>query len=339
MASQRMAKHGERGLVRPLQVVEHDQHRAIMRQASEDRRHRLEDHEPLTGRLAPNGDAVAQLRQDQHEIRGDIAGKRGDLTGGEPVERPAERLRERLVRPQRLLVAPPVQHERAGVGDELREEHRPGGSSPRRARRRRGPPTPDHRRPPTRHRAARPVRAAAHQFGVAVEPQRRRHRRRGATAQVVQRHLGIRQVGVGNGVEVLGPGDAAQSMLAQVDQPGTFGDTVGNQRRGCRGGEDRRARGDGTNPSGAIDGPAVVITVADLDLAGVDADPHPQRLGRGPTLGRQHALEAHGRDDGGARPVEHAERGVPLALALDQPPPAASAAERTISSWRATASP
>ena len=182
LASQRMAKDGQRGLVRPLQVVEHDERRAITRETSENRRHRLEDHEPLTGRLAVHGDSIPQLRQDEHEIRCDIAGKRGDLAAGEPVDRAAERLRERLVRPQRLLVAPPVEHERAGVGDELGQSTRQAGLAHAGLAADEGHrgPTTGRRRPGIAQR--RQLALAAHQFGVAVEPQRRGHRRRGTAA-------------------------------------------------------------------------------------------------------------------------------------------------------------
>ena len=81
-----------------------------------------------------------------------------------------------------------------------------------------------------------------------------------------------------DGEEVFGTGDVAQWMLAQVDQQGSVGETVHGQRCGCGRGDDGRAPGDGAHPGGAVDGAAVVITVADLDLAGVDADTHPQGL-------------------------------------------------------------
>ena len=182
MAPQGVAQQGERGLVGPLQVVQHDQRGTIGREASKDRRHRLEEHEPLAGGLAPHRDAVPQFRQDEREIGGDVAGEGRDLAAGEPVERPAERFGERLVRPQRFLVAPPVEHERAGVGGVLGQGTGEAGLADA------GFPAHESERgPPTRGRRpgsaqCRQFALAAHQFRVAVQPQRRGNRRGGAPA-------------------------------------------------------------------------------------------------------------------------------------------------------------
>ena len=160
---------------------------------------------------------------------------------------------------------------------------------------------------------------ASNKVRISVQSQRSRHRRSGrATAEVVQRHLGIGQVGVSDGVQMLGAGDAAQHMLAEVDQRRTLGQTIRRQRHGCGGDEDGRAFGDGANPSGAVDGPTVVIAVTHFDLARVDADPYPQRLGREPALSRHRALKAHCGDDRGPGVVEHVEGGIALPLVLDQ---------------------
>ena len=74
------------------------------------------------------------------------------------------------------------------------------------------------------------------------------------------------------------PGQVAQRMRTEVVQPGVVGQVVDNHRLGRSRQQGLTAVTEVAKPSGAVDRRAdVVAFVAQLDLAGVDADPQPDR--------------------------------------------------------------
>ncbi len=86
--------------------------------------------------------------------------------------------------------------------------------------------------------------------------------------------------------------------------------------------QDLAAGGQRPQTSGAVDRPAEVVAVAQLDLAGVQGHPDPHRLGQHPRFVADRLLQLDGGGGCRRRSVEDRERRIALAARLDQPPSA-----------------
>ena len=117
--------------------------------------------------------------------------------------------------------------------------------------------------------------------------------------------------------DALRPGQVAQAMLAEVDERHAVRQVVRDERRRRLGEQGLAADGDPTDPCAAVDGRAVVVVVAQLGLAGVEADADLDRARRRPGLGGEGALDREGGGHGAGRGGEDGETAVTFATGAD----------------------
>ena len=171
-----------RRLVRPVQVLQHQHDRPRLRRVREQRAGRLEQAVPLALRVA--ADRLGEIRQPARELgneSGELAAVRADLAAQhlrrQRRDVPAERLDERLIGDQQLLVTAAEQHRRAllvcGVSELARQ---PRLADPRIAGDHREPsrPTPSVGPPGPQP----PKRVLATDERAAPPPRQRRGKRR-----------------------------------------------------------------------------------------------------------------------------------------------------------------
>ena len=96
--------------------------------------------------------------------------------------------------------------------------------------------------------------------------------------------------------DALRPAEIAQAMLAEVDEIYRVLEVVADQVRGRSRGEDLPAVSRGGHTRRAIHRGTEVVAFTQLSATGVQAHPHPQRLGERPILSDERALGVEGGD-------------------------------------------
>ena len=329
--AEQVAHEQQRGLVGPLQVVEHERHRLDARDARHEHGHRLEQAVALRLGLAlQRRGEVGHTLGEQRDEPGELTAETLELRAQRGVRRRrdvvVERLDERLVRHQHLLVAPAVEHGRA-VGVQ------PAGQLTRELGLADAGLTRHEQRPTSTGARVRPRLEEPLELGVAAhEHAARRQRQRGWQREV--HGTGTGSAGAGPDPRLAGGHDdrdrapqledvlvarqAPELVLAEVDELGAVDEPVAHQLGGCVGDEHLPAGGERPDPGGPVQGRAVVVAVALERLARVDRDPHPQAEPGRPRLGQDPGADVEGGEHGVARPREDGEGGVALALGLDQ---------------------
>ena len=324
-----MAHEQQRRLVGPLQVVEHERHRLDARDARHEHGHRLEQAVTLRLGLALQrcgevGHALGEQRDEPGELAAEALELRAQRGARRRRDVVVERLDERLVRHQHLLVAPAVEHGRA-VGVQ------PAGQLTRELGLADAGLTRHEQRPASARARVRPRLEEPLELGVAAHEHAARRQRQCGWQREVHRPG---STGAGPDPRLAGGHDdrhlapqledvlvarqAPELVLAEVDELGSVDEPVAHQLGGGVGDEHLPAGSDRPDPGGPVQGRAVVVAVALERLARVDRDPHLQAEPGRPRLGQDPAADVEGGEHGVARPREDGEGGVALALGLDQ---------------------
>ena len=95
----------------------------------------------------------------------------------------------------------------------------------------------------------------------------------------------VRKTGAGQLEDAFRSGEIAEAVLAQIDEAEVVVEHVTRELFGRERHEDLPAVRRVHQAGGAIDRRAVVVAVAELGVAGVDTDPHPQWPGHAPGFG------------------------------------------------------
>ncbi len=187
--AQQVAQQQQRRPVDPVQVVEDEQQRRALRRAADQRRDGFEEAIALGLGILRRGSGPGGAGSRGQERLGQDPGELREVAGGDRIVRPgavaqpvAQRLDERLVGAQRLLLAAPVEDGRAagvGLGRELRGE--PRLADPGLAVEQHEPALAAARLPPGQPQPLQLVRA----------PDERRGRRRSADHRQGKRTLGV----------------------------------------------------------------------------------------------------------------------------------------------------
>jgi hypothetical protein len=118
--------------------------------------------------------------------------------------------------------------------------------------------------------------------------------------------------------DVLGAGQALELLHADVGQPDPSRKLVGDQLRSGPRKQDLATPRKGAQPSRPIQRLSVVAALAQLGLPRVQRHPGGQDQAGWPGFGGQCLLQPQGGVYGVTRPPKDRQRGVPLALGLDQ---------------------
>ena len=321
-----VANQQQRRLVGPVQIVEHEQDRRRGTQLGQEQRDRFEHAEPHRLRVAParsddTRNPVAQFRHQRAELGRAPAQPVLDRVGGQRVQVGAQCLRDRLVRPQCLLVAAPEQHRAAalvGGGGELGREPRladPGLTTDQhqaRAERAGGVPLPceiGELRAPADERILSEIRERRGQrhlraAGEVARPARSRLQRRKVAGQLRVAEL-VHTLGAHEPAELVHPHVAQRHLARQL--------VTDDLRRGFRHHDLAPVR-EAAQPRTPVHRRTLVVPVRELGFARVEGHPHADRRAGGPRLGVERALERERALDRLTRTREHRKRAVALAL-------------------------
>ena len=172
-----------------------------------------------------------------------------------------------------------------------------------------------------------------------VAPDERAHLRREIARNRIEgreRREVVRETGAGQLEDAFRPGEIAEAVLAEIDEAEVVVEHVARELFGRERHEDLAAVRRVHQAGGAIDRRAVVVAVAELGVARVDTDPHPERTGHAPRFGDDRPFGVGG---GGECIVGTGEDRVDaVAGRLHDLPVARPTASRRMASWRASAS-
>ena len=147
----------------------------------------------------------------------------------------------------------------------------------------------------------------------------------------------VGQARAGQLEDPLGPGEVAEAMLAEIDEAQIVVERVARQLLGRERHEDLPALRRRHQARGAVDGRAVVVAVAELGVAGVHTDPHPQRPGLAPRLIGDRPLRASAAAASASCALANTAW-MPSPVVFTICPLRARTASRRSASWRASAS-
>ena len=323
---EQMPQQQQRRLGGPVEVVEHQHHRSARGGGCQHGDDRVEQRVALGVRIRTRrrGQFGQRLAERGHQRQQGLdAPQPPQPVGPHARHQRPQRFGERLVRRTEVLVAPAVQHDDPLPVGPLRPFPRQAGlSDPGLACDQHGTRAGGQGERPSRHEALQ-LAAPADERSASGE-----YRGQGGSFHG-------RVVDVGGGVAVHGiqqsqlehalrPCEVLELTGAQVVEHHVVGQCIDDQLGRRARAEDLPTRRHRPQPRGAVDRPAEVVAVAELDLAGVQRHPHGDRVGGRPWLLPHRLLQFDRRRGRCRRPVEDRERGIALTAGLDEP----AAAER-----------